>query len=130
MVILGRVMSRESLLTRPERRTQALRDSATQSACLWYRRKQDEVHTRIKALLDSKHLPSKNSMALFQLDLIEIIDFGLASRADAVEETVDVVVGLGRGVVRGAASAALSTVTVGTGLLFGIGHEFRRGLFG
>lgn len=130
MVILARVMSRGTFITRPARRTKALQERATRSACAWYKRKQEEVHTRITALLDNKYLPLNGSMALFQLGLIEIVDFGLASRSDVVEETADAIVGLGRDVVRGTVSAGLSTLTVGTGLLFGLGHEVRRGLIG
>lgn len=69
-------------------------------------------------------------MALLQLGLVETIDFGLYSTSDAVGETVDAVVGVGRGIYRGTAAAALSTVTVGSGIVFGLGHEIRRGLFG
>lgn len=129
MIIQARLMSHDTFIEKPTRRTQAVHESATKSACAWYSSKQAGVHTRIKALLGRDGFPLSNSIALFQLDVIEIIHFGIFSKTDVLEETADAIVGLGRDVVRGAASAALSTVTVGTGLLFGFGHEVRRGLF-
>lgn len=130
MIIMARVMSRGTALTRPLRRTRVFHESAIRTACSWYSRKQSAVHTKIRALLASDGSPQDKSMALLQLGLVETIDFGLYSTSDAVGETVDAVVGVGRGIYRGTAAAALSTVTVGSGIVFGLGHEVRRGLFG
>lgn len=130
MVIMARVMTRGTNLTNPLRRTRALHEAAMETACTWYNLKQVAVHTRIRALLDKKGLPVDGSMALFQLALIETIDFGLSSTSDIVGESVDAVVAIGRNVSRGAFSATLSAATVGSGIVFGLAHEVRRGMFG
>lgn len=130
MIIMARIMSRGTALTRPLRRTRALHESAIRTACSWYSQKQSIVHTRIKALLTNDGSPMDKSMALFQLGLIETIDFGLSSSSDAIEETVDALVGVGRNIYRGAAATSLSAVTIGSGIVFGLGHELRRNLFG
>lgn len=126
MIVQARVMSQG----RPARDNQASHERAVRAACTWYKPKQADIHTRINSLLDGDRLPLNKSIAHLQLGLIEIIDIGLTSTTDTVIAGVDAGVGFARGAVRGAVSVTLSTATVATGLLFGLGHKFRRDFFG
>lgn len=104
------------------------RRSSVESACAWYKLTQGAVHVRLARLLAEDGSPSEASMAWLQIGLAETLEWALASGDGVAGVLVEAVVGVGRSAYRGAAGAVFGTVTVGFGVVFGVGHELRRGV--
>lgn len=104
------------------------RRSSVESACAWYKLTQGAVHVRLARLLAEDGSPREASVAWLQIGLAETLEWALASGDGVAGVLVEALVGAGRSAYRGAAGAVLGTVTVGFGVVFGVGHELRRGV--
>lgn len=106
------------------------RRSSVESACAWYKLTQGAVHTRLAGLLAADGSPRDGSVAWLQIELAETLEWALASGDGVAGVLVDALVGVGRSAYRGVAGVVLGSVTVGFGVVFGVGNEVRRSVLG
>lgn len=120
MVVVTRAMARRGGVT----------PAGIEAACAWYKLRQPDVHARVAGLLAADGAPRDGSLAVVQLLFAEAVEGALGGGGWSIGGVVGGTVGVGKAAWRVAAAGLLGAVTIGSGIVFGVGNELRRGVMG